>query len=56
MSLAAAVAALRTAAGFLVVLAFAAALVLLCLTGGLFAAARLLHGRLEQKWKTGDAP
>ena len=36
--------------------AFAAALVLLCLTGGLFAAARLLHGRLEQKWKTGDAP
>lgn len=36
--------------------AFAAALVLLCLTGGLFAAARLLHGRLEKKWITGDAP
>ena len=33
--------------------AFAAALVLLCVTGGMFAAARLLHVRLERKWKTG---
>lgn len=33
--------------------AFAAALVLLCLTGLMFAAARLLHARLEKKWNTG---
>ena len=33
--------------------AFAAALVLLCLTALMFAAARLLHARLEKKWKTG---
>ncbi|MFB0936347.1 MAG: ABC transporter permease subunit [Propionivibrio sp.] len=33
--------------------AFASALVLLCLTGLMFAAARLLHARLEKKWKTG---
>ena len=33
--------------------AFAAALVLLCLTGLMFAAARLLHVRLENQWKTG---
>lgn len=33
--------------------AFAAALVLLCLTGLMFAAARLLHARLEKQWKTG---
>lgn len=33
--------------------AFAAALVLLCLTGLMFGSARLLQTRLEQKWKTG---
>lgn len=33
--------------------AFAAALVLLCLTGIMFGCARLLQSRLEQKWKTG---
>ena len=33
--------------------AFAAALVLLCLTGFLFATARRLHAHLEKKWKTG---
>ena len=33
--------------------AFAAALVLLCITGSLFAVARLLRGHLEKRWKTG---
>ena len=33
--------------------AFSAALVLLCLTGFMFTTARLLHARLEKKWKTG---
>ncbi len=35
--------------------AFAAALVLLCLTGLMFACARLLQTRLERKWKMGGA-
>ena len=33
--------------------AFAAALVLLALTGAMFVSARLLHSHLEKKWKTG---
>lgn len=33
--------------------AFAAALVLLCLTGLMFAAARRLHAHLEKRWQTG---
>ncbi len=34
--------------------AFAAALVLLCLTGALFGLARLLHAHLERRWKIGS--
>ncbi len=34
--------------------AFAAALVLLCLTGGMFAVAHLLRAHLEKRWKTGS--